>query len=160
MVSCFVALTCCSVLRLQVRTERTEAVTDVWYHPIDAAVFSVPEVQPQVVVHSHGVRAMCLAPDGCHVSRSVNETPILTYVTVDGKAAVITGSGFGTDPGEGEFILTVEIGSIECMRGEHGSWTDTEVRCELESPLLPGYSVVKVLRYIATTGGPLCCDVD
>lgn len=159
LVSCFAAVQSCSFLSLQVQTERTEAITDAWYHPIDASVFSVPDEHPQVVVHSYGVRAMCLTQDGCHVSRSINDTPILTYVAVDGKMAVITGSGFGTDPGEGEFLLPVEIGSIECMRGANGTWTDTEIQCELESPLLPGYSVVKVLRSTAAAANPLCLYV-
>lgn len=87
---------------------------------------------------------MCLAEDGCHVRRSIDDTPILTHVEVTGKAVMIAGSGFGNEVVLDGFLPPVEIGSGECMFGGNGTWNDTELRCELQSPPLPGYSAVKV----------------
>lgn len=102
------------------------------------------EAKPQLVVHVNGVRSMCLAADGCTAERFYNETPIISSVTVTNRLVLIRGYGFGSVAHHGGFLPPAEIGSIECVLGEQGYWSDTEIKCELELSLPPGKSAVKV----------------
>lgn len=141
------------VLALQVSTVMVPAITDAWYYPIEGSVFSVPQTQPQIVVHVNGMRAVCHATDGCNYMPMSDHTPVLTAVQVNGNAVVITGSGFGSQAGDGEHIPPVSFGTVLCVTAA-SDWADTEIRCMLETQLLPGTSMVKVCEQI----GLLSCD--
>lgn len=119
------------------------AITDAWYHPIEAAVFSVSEPLPQVVVHVRGVRAMCRSQDGCSYMPTSNDTAVLNDVQVVDFEATFTGSGFGNETGGQGLVPPVSIGSVMCLPASY-SWTENEIRCTLEAKLPPGEAIVKV----------------
>lgn len=119
------------------------AITDAWHHPIEASVFSVPEPQPQVVVHVNGVRAMCGADAGCSYNPTATDVAVVTGVDIVDSEVTISGSGFGSQVGGQLRIPPVSIGSVLCLT-ENGAWTDSEIQCTLETKTLPGSSMVKV----------------
>lgn len=131
------------LLILQVTSTLDPAITDAWYYPIEASVFTVPEPKPQVVVHVSGVRAMCRSEAGCNYMPTSNDTAVLSDVQIVGSEATLTGSGFGAEAGGQGLFPAVSIGSVLCLPA-NTTWTDNEIRCTLETKLPPGMAIVKV----------------
>ena len=98
-------------------------------------------------MHVNGMRATCRSQDGCHYMPLSNHTAVISSVHIDGPDVVISGSGFGNETIDGQYVPPISIGTVLCASSV-SSWTDTEIRCILDTELLPGTSIVQVCKQL------------
>jgi hypothetical protein len=144
---------------VQVRYEKTEAVTDTVHHPMDPQIFSVPVHKPTVHVVVDSMRAQCRSHSHCSYTANPETTPMLSAVSVlEGSPNVsITGVsllGVAAAAGERGWLPAVQIGDVECAESTR---SDTSITCILQTPLPVGDNPVKVSYIHSQAAAVSCC---
>lgn len=129
---------------MQVEWHKDPAISDVFYHPIDPAAFTVPRPVPTLTVSVGSIVAQCRAQNQCRYSAVQEATPLISSASISGLQVTIVGEGLLVEEQEaaGEGVIpAVSIGRVLCNVITR---TDIGITCDLPHALRPGKSEVKV----------------